>query len=86
MRALFEGLRSGHFQGILLNPLAPFMSLALGGILLRAIWLELTDGDLRRLGDGFGAKLTRAVLIVALFQIALWGCRWLGLFGGPVPV
>ena len=86
MRALFTGLSTGHFQGVLLNPFAPFMSLAFGAMLARAVWLELTDGHLRRLDQGFGAVVTRGILIVAVFQMVLWGFRLLGFFGGPVPV
>jgi hypothetical protein len=80
--ALFHG----DFKGVLLSPFAPLMSLGLGVLLARAIWLELVDGDLRRLGDGFGAKVTRAILIIGLCEGVLWACRWFGLFGGPVPV
>ncbi len=76
----------GDFKGVLLNPFAPLVSLVLGVMLARAIWLELVDGDLRRLGDGFGAKVTRALLILAVCEGVLWACRWFGLFGGPVPV
>ncbi len=86
MLALFTGLGTGHFHGVLLNPLAPLMSLALGAFLVRAVWLELTDGHLHRLGDGFGNVITRALLVVAVLQIVLWGFRFAGFFGGPVPV
>ena len=62
------------------------MSLVFGAIMARAIWLELVEGNLHRLGDGFGAKLTRAILIIGVCEAAVWACRWFGLFGGPVPV
>ncbi|MEO7112321.1 MAG: DUF2752 domain-containing protein [Polyangiaceae bacterium] len=74
------------FKGVLLNPFAPLMSLTLGLILARAVWLELTEGNVHRLGDGFGAKLTRAILIIGVCEAVLWSCRWLGMFGGPVPI
>jgi hypothetical protein len=41
---------------------------------------------LQKLGDGFGVWLTRALLIVAALETVLWACRFIGLFGGPVPV
>jgi hypothetical protein len=74
------------FKGVLLNPFAPVMSLILGLFLARAVFLELTDGHLQKLGDGFGVWLTRAMLIVAALETVLWACRWFGFFGGPVPV
>ncbi len=62
------------------------MSLLFGLIMARAIYLELVDGHTHRLGDGFGALLTRALLVVAVLETVIWACRWLGFFGGPVPV
>ena len=82
MLSLFHG----DFKGVLINPFAPLMSLGLGAMLARAIWLELVDGNVRRLGDDFGAKVSRVILIVGICEGVLWACRGFGFFGGPVPV
>lgn len=74
------------FKGVLLNPLAPVMSLLFGLIMARAIYLEWVDGHTQRLGEGFGALLTRALVLVAVLETVIWACRFFGFFGGPVPV
>jgi hypothetical protein len=80
--ALFHG----DFKGVLLNPFAPFVAAIFGLMMARSVFLELTDGHLRQLGEGFGAWLTRALMILAALETVLWACRLFGFFGGPVPV
>ena len=82
MRALL----TGDLHGALLNPLAPLVSLAFALLFARAVWLEYTDGDLRRLDHAWGSQVTRGLVLVAAAEVALWIFRWFGLFGGPVPV
>jgi hypothetical protein len=79
-------LAVGDFHAVLLNPVAPFVSLIFGFILARSVWLELTDGDLRRLGDDAGKVGVQALVILSALEILVWGFRWLGFFGGPIPV
>jgi hypothetical protein len=81
-------LASGDLHGFLRhNPLAPFMTLIVVVLAFQALSSMLTTGSLRRVGDGaVGALVTRGVLVVAVFEVALWLARFGGLLGGPVPV
>lgn len=81
-----RALLTGDLHGALLNPFAPFVAALFGVLVLRAIGLEYTDGDMRRLDQGWGAQVTKVLLVFAVLEIALWAVRWFGLFGGPVPV
>jgi len=81
-----RGLLTGDFHALWLNPVAPLVSLVFGVILARAVWLELVDGDLRRLGEDRGKLAVNALLVLSAIEVVLWGLRWFGLFGGPVPV
>lgn len=82
VRALFHA----DWHGVLLNPLAPLVSAAMGVLIVRAIWLEYVDGHTKRLDEAWGALATRAMLVFAVCELVIWVARWFGFLGGPVPV
>lgn len=65
------------------NPFGPVMALVLGLLVVQTIASTLRHGDLRAVG---GRGVTRVVIVLALFETALWIARFCGAFGGPVPV
>ena len=66
--------------GLLVAPLL----LLLG---LRAVWLISTDGNVLALAEGrFGTVLRKAAVTLLILEVVLWILRFLGFFGGPVPV
>jgi hypothetical protein len=77
----------GNWRGSLhMHPLALPVLLAAGCFALSTVWVTYRRGyplvHESRLGRG--ALVALGVVYVA--SIALWGLRWLGCFGGPVPV
>ena len=69
------------------NPIAPIAVFLLALIGARIVYLLVQTGETRDLGEGrVGRALVRALMITALVEIGLWGLRFAGLFGGPVPV
>ncbi len=81
-----QALLTGDFAGILVNPFGLLAAVAIGLLAIRGIGLEYTDGNMLRLDRGWGAFVSKALVVVAVLEIALWVVRWFGLFGGPVPV
>jgi hypothetical protein len=81
-------LRAGDVEASLrMHPLA--LPVVIAGMLLAVstVWTTLEVGtpfDFYRRRTG-RAALALAVLVYAA-TIVLWGLRWFGLFGGPVPV
>ena len=84
MLALAHGDLASYLR---FNPLAPFMSLLVGVLVLSAFHSVITTGTFGGVGAGrLGTALARGAVIVAFFEFALWIARFAGLFGGPVPV
>lgn len=81
-------LIAGDLHGFLrYNPFAPLMTLAVVALAVQAMSSVLETGTLRRVGEGtIGMVISRGVLVVAVFEVALWLARFGGLLGGPVPV
>lgn len=77
-------LFSGDLDGVLRNnPFGPVMAVVLGVLVVQTILSVLRHGDLRDVG---GRRLTRLVMVLAAFEVALWIARFCGAFGGPVAV
>lgn len=81
-----RALLTGDFSGVLINPFGVLAAVAIGLLLVRGIGLEYTDGNMSRLDRDWGALVSKALVVLAILEIALWALRWFGLFGGPVPV
>jgi hypothetical protein len=70
-----------------MHPLAVPALLAVGLLVLSMVRTTLGTGsplEFYRRPLGRGALVLAAVVYSA--AVGLWGMRWLGLFGGPVPV
>ncbi len=85
-RATWALLRlDGH--GVLLNPFAPVLLALLGAFAARLAFVVARDGHARGFDE---APLVRFLLHVLLLVFgmatALWGARFFGVLGGPVPV
>ncbi|HSQ65080.1 MAG TPA: DUF2752 domain-containing protein [Polyangiaceae bacterium] len=69
------------------NPAAPLVAACIGALALEGLWLVARDGDASRLAMRPPGSWALRALVVAMFaQFVIWGLRFLGLFGGPVPV
>jgi hypothetical protein len=81
-------LQAGDFVGsVRMHPLAAPVLVAGGLALLSMVRTTLTTGsplEFYKRPAGRAAMVLLAVTYAA--AIGLWGLRWLGLFGGPVPV
>jgi hypothetical protein len=81
-------LQVGDFAGsVRMHPLAGPVLLAGGLALLSMVQTTLATGsplEFYERPTGRAALVLVAVAYAA--AIGLWGMRWLGLFGGPVPV
>jgi hypothetical protein len=70
-----------------MNPVAPFMVIVLGVLAARGVWLVGRDGNANELGQGrLGTWLLRGLAWSLGAQIVVWALRFVGLFGGTVPV
>jgi hypothetical protein len=81
-------LLSLDFRGVLrFNPFGPLLAAMLGFIMARMVYFTARDGTPSAIGS---ARIERVLshVIVATFviELAFWGLRFLGLFGGPCPV
>lgn len=81
-------LAHGDVAGALrMNPLGPVLAALVGLLGLLVTWYVLRDGTPNRITDTrVGRVIPGVVLVVALLELALWGLRFCGLFGGPVPI
>jgi hypothetical protein len=69
------------------NPLGPLMALLVAAFGVHVVGVVLRDGSTARVSESWlGRSLVRAVLVVAVLQVVLWGSRFFGAFGGPVAV
>ncbi len=69
------------------NPAAPIVTACIGVIALEGLWLVVRDGNAGQLAAKFPGKWAVRVLVVAVAaEFVVWGLRFFGLFGGPVPV
>jgi Protein of unknown function (DUF2752) len=81
-------LQSGDVAASLrMHPLALPVLLAGALLALSTLWTTLEVGSpfvfhQRR----FGRATLALAVVVYLAALAFWGLRWLGFFGGPVPV
>lgn len=70
-----------------LNPLGLVVAIAIGLVAVDAVHAMWRDGDLSRSGTSrTGRLVTRIMLLALAADILVWGLRFLGWFGGPVPV
>lgn len=85
-RALALLVRGDVPASVRMHPLAVPMLVAAAALALATVWTTMTRGaplvQQTRAGR-FALGLAASVYGAA---ILLWGLRWLGLFGGPVPV
>jgi hypothetical protein len=81
-------LANGDLAGMLrYNFLAPLMAVLVFALALDVLASIVKTGSVMQVGDGrYSRYLPRAVLVVAVLEIALWGARFAGFLGGPVPV
>ncbi len=80
-------LLRGDLVGARLNPLAPPLLLLLGAFAARLVFVAARDGHTRRFDEGpLVRRLVVALLVTFGLAVALWGARFFGWFGGPVPV
>jgi hypothetical protein len=69
------------------NPVAPFAAFAIAALVFRAAFVVARDGDLRVAFEGpAGRAFVRALALLLAVDLAVWILRFLGFFGGPVPV
>lgn len=78
----------GDLHGVLhYNPFGPVMALLIGVLGLQSFVSVLLHGDFRDAGAGrAGLLVKRGVFVVVVLEVLLWGLRFCGAFGGPVPV
>ena len=70
-----------------LNPIAPLYFMLLAFLSLRAVHVMARDGSAARIGEGKVTDVVLKLLVVTFFlEIAVWGARFFGLFGGPVAI
>ncbi len=83
-----HALLHGDLAGVMrFNPLGPVMAVVLGLMAIDTLVVVLRDGSARRVATTrVGKLLSRALIVVALLEVALWIARFFGAFGGPVPV
>ena len=80
-------LLRGDLSGACLNPLAPPLLLLLGAFAVRLVFVAARDGHAGRFDEGPVIRwLVRALLVTFGLAVVLWGLRFVGWFGGPVPV
>ena len=81
-------LLHGDLDGVLrYNPLGPVMAVFIGVLAAQSLGSVLVHGDFRGAGEGrLGLVVKRGILAVAAVEIVLWGVRFFGVLGGPVPV
>lgn len=69
------------------NPAAPVVAGCIGVLALEGLWLVARDGNAGRLAMRPPGSWALRVLVVAMVaEFVIWALRFLGLFGGPVPV
>jgi hypothetical protein len=77
----------GHWRASLqMHPLAVPMVLAGGAFALSTIWTTWLFGLPLVHKSLFGRLALGALALVYVASFVLWGLRWAGYFGGPVPV
>lgn len=81
-------LLQGDLDGVVrFNPLGPVLAVLIVAIASQSFASVLAHGDLRGAGEGrLGWVVKRGVFLVAGLELLLWIARFLGAFGGPVPV
>ena len=80
-RAAWALLRGDLAGAVALNPIAPVALPLLGGAVLYGLVGYLRTGEVQ-----WPAWIKGAVLLVGIAMLAVWALRFLGHFGGPVPV
>ncbi|KYF59461.1 DUF2752 domain-containing protein [Sorangium sp. So ce542] len=80
-------LAHGHVsEALRLHPLSPIMApLVLAAIAYNAA-VYVKDGRIAATESVQGAWVTRLGVALAILMVAVWVARFLGAFGGPVPV
>ncbi len=69
------------------NPAAPVVVACIGVIALEGLWLVVRDGNAGQLAaKGPGKWAVRVLVVAVAAEFVIWGLRFFGLFGGPVPV
>jgi hypothetical protein len=81
-------LAAGRLDASLrMHPLAAPVLVAGGLLMASTVWATVTVGSPIRLHRSRAGRVALAVAIVVYGAVlALWVLRWLGYFGGPVPV
>jgi hypothetical protein len=81
-------LLSLDFHGVLrFNPFGPLLAAMLGFMLARMVYFIARDGTPSAMGDARPERIVSRVLLATfVVELAFWGLRFLGLFGGPCPV
>ena len=81
-------LLHGDLHGVLaFNPFGPAIAMLLGILGVQTLVSLLRWGDVRDAASGrMGDIMKRLLLVLAVLEVVLWIARFLGMFGGPVPV
>jgi hypothetical protein len=81
-------LAAGHVEASLqMHPLAVPALAGWLGFMAATVWATWTLGTpLEALKVRFGRVALAAIVAVYVAAFVLWGLRWFGFFGGPVPV
>jgi hypothetical protein len=69
-----------------MHPLAMPTVVAAGAFALSTVWATFVFGMPVVHKSLFGRIALGSLALVYVGNVALWGLRWLGYFGGPVPV
>lgn len=83
-----EALAHFDLAGVLrYNPLGPVHVALSAWIIGRSMYVLARDGNLGALAyKNEATRMTYAFFALQAIQLALWGLRWFGLFGGPCPI
>jgi len=81
-------LAAGHVGASLqMHPLAVPAVTTWMAFMVATVWATWREGTpLAALSARPGRLALTAIVVVYLAATVLWGLRWFGLFGGPVPV
>ncbi len=86
-RAVWAVAHGDVHEWLRMNPLGPIVALLLGVVVVLTFWHSFTRGTTSGALDGrVGRAAVRGLLWAFALEVLVWGIRWFGLLGRPVPV
>ena len=86
-RAVLALLHGDVDSMVRFNPIGPAAAVLIGVLVVQAFASVLARGDFRAVGEGrIGLVVKRGLVAVVVLEVLVWIARFLGAFGGPLPV